>query len=437
MKKWLLFLLVVAFLTEGIFHCKAYAELPLFLGYDGSECFYSSLEGSKVIRVLNGIGEQFTNGLAKVRNEVNKQTAVYNSRGMLIVPWTEMLVNITSLSQGFSIITLYSMTSNSETEGSTISYIYSQNSGSVTKVNKHIDLQLITTGPPFWYVERELYGLMDAKGKILTLPKYSIVSRFINGYAFVSGDIFQGYIGRQGEEEYEVSRKWSYSYGVYDNTMVVSREEIKDDKILIYYNVIDLNGNKILPQDYAWCSEKVSDGWVRVKNDDSSYSYHSLHSKGKMKVCWKNALDFSNGFAAVQDDFGRWGFIDLSGELVIPCQFDYIGQSWDGLDGFDQFGRVWVSRNGDDFMIDKAGSPVSPLNFKYAGYYCVNNNPIYLITNQSNQMGVLDSYGHIVLGTSFDIIELSNNQYLCGARNGFLFYFDLTGHLLTKHSSNK
>lgn len=434
MKRKLLFLMTIILSFYGVVPCKANDEPPVFLGYNTSGCFYRSLEGTEIIRVVDGVGEQFHNGLARVRNDVNKQTAVYNNKGNLMIPWTEMRVNITPILQGFSIITLYSI---SQTDNHTESYLYSQHSGTVIKINQQIDMKYIQAGPPFWYVKDNLYGLMDGKGEALTPAEFSIVSEFINGYAFVSGDTFHGYIGMQGEKKCEVSKEWSYSYGIYDGTMVVSRDEIVNGRYEIFYNVIDLCGNVLLLEDCTWCSDQVSDGWILVQNEDLRLSYLNVRHKGKMSKSWKKALDFANEFAAVQDDKGNWGFIDVSGELVIPFQFDYVGTSRDGFDGFDQFSRVWVSQNGDDFMIDKTGACVSPQHVEYAGCYYFNKHPIYLIVNPANQMGVLDSYGKVVLDTSFDFIELSNDQYLCGNKDGYLWYYDLNGQFVTKYADNK
>ena len=49
----------------------------------------------------------------------------------------------------------------------------------------------------------------------------------------------------------------------------------------------------------------------------------------RIRPQWLDACDFSEGLAAVRQG-GKWGFIDESGALVIPCQWDYVGSFSNG-----------------------------------------------------------------------------------------------------------
>ena len=54
---------------------------------------------------------------------------------------------------------------------------------------------------------------------------------------------------------------------------------------------------------------------------------------------WDGAHDFSEGLAAVKKD-GKWGFIDLSGNLVIDTVYDSAGSFSEGLCAV-QTGYAW------------------------------------------------------------------------------------------------
>ena len=41
---------------------------------------------------------------------------------------------------------------------------------------------------------------------------------------------------------------------------------------------------------------------------------------------WKKIMMYSEGLATVKDMNGKWGFIDKSGKLVIPCKWKAAGE---------------------------------------------------------------------------------------------------------------
>ena len=64
--------------------------------------------------------------------------------------------------------------------------------------------------------------------------------------------------------------------------------------------------------------------------------------------------EYSEGLAWVRLN-GKYGFIDKSGTLVIPCMYDYADSFHDGL--------AWVGLNGKDGFIDKSGTEVIPCKY--------------------------------------------------------------------------
>ena len=38
---------------------------------------------------------------------------------------------------------------------------------------------------------------------------------------------------------------------------------------------------------------------------------------------WKSVESFHEGLACVKDANGKWGYIDKTGKLVIPCKWEY------------------------------------------------------------------------------------------------------------------
>jgi len=71
---------------------------------------------------------------------------------------------------------------------------------------------------------------------------------------------------------------------------------------------------------------------------ERTYSSYARHSDGLMKFSTR----------------GKWGFLDASGKVAIPCRFDDVGEFSEGL---------CVVRQGDErFFIDTGGMPATRLN---------------------------------------------------------------------------
>lgn len=115
-------------------------------------------------------------------------------------------------------------------------------------------------------------------------------------------------------------------------------------------------------------SKLVNTGWTKKGDfcaglasvqDDVTNKYGFINKSGEVVIpCrWNNAKDFNRrieNFAEVQDENGLWGFIDKSGKVVIPCKwyelFNYTNspdmicvKDADGLYGFiDRTGKLII-----------------------------------------------------------------------------------------------
>ena len=99
-------------------------------------------------------------------------------------------------------------------------------------------------------------------------------------------------------------------------------------------------------------------GAILSVNNDSGFGYF-LDTKGNplFGLTFEEVSYFSDGFAAVKMD-DKWGFINLQGELVIPCIYEYVGDFWAGLAPVaidEQFG-----------YINTKGEIVIPMKYAYA-----------------------------------------------------------------------
>lgn len=72
------------------------------------------------------------------------------------------------------------------------------------------------------------------------------------------------------------------------------------------------------------------------------------------KKNWKYQGDFYEGLARVLDDNGKYGFIDKTGQLVIPCKWE---SAWPFSEGL----AVVQDNNGKWHKIDKTGKIIKDL----------------------------------------------------------------------------
>ncbi len=69
---------------------------------------------------------------------------------------------------------------------------------------------------------------------------------------------------------------------------------------------------------------------------------------------WKYKGDFHEGLAVVMDANGKYGFINKTGKVVIPCKWESAGDFHEGL------ARA-MDANGNKYLINKKGKIVREL----------------------------------------------------------------------------
>lgn len=113
---------------------------------------------------------------------------------------------------------------------------------------------------------------------------------------------------------------------------------------------------------------KLSTGFYPVANslkDGAKYGYVSQSLKLEIALIYENAMDFSDGMAAVKKD-GKWGYINKNGVTVIPFDFDSCAAAdVTGSDCAFAFagGLAPVSKNGKFGIINKKAETVVDFEF--------------------------------------------------------------------------
>lgn len=138
------------------------------------------------------------------------------------------------------------------------------------------------------------------------------------------------------------------------------------------WGYIDTTGEIVIPCEYTYAGI-FSDGVACVRKD---CKYGSINTSGQIIVdcIWKkSAFVFSEGLAAVQNEEGLWGFIDMTGKVIIPFE-------WEGIitPKFSD-GLAAIQKNNMMGFINKTGDTVISLKYKFCeafshGYALVQDN---------------------------------------------------------------
>jgi hypothetical protein len=170
----------------------------------------------------------------------------------------------------------------------------------ITQENKSTDLFVVTVN--------DKCGFMDRSGKIVFEPQWRGASNFSEGRASVSVDSpvhREGYIDITGK--------------VVIPAMFVSAADFKEGLAVVGDNYREEHWGGNFKEGLASgcddCGEEVWGGNRR-------YGIIDLNGNWVIKPIFKKLYNFSDGLAAAVDDYGALGFIDKTGKVVIPFQFE-------------------------------------------------------------------------------------------------------------------
>lgn len=100
--------------------------------------------------------------------------------------------------------------------------------------------------------------------------------------------------------------------------------------------------------DIVWC---INEGLARVEKS-GKYGFIDKTGKVIIPLNYDYADNFSGGLAKVGQN-GKWGFINKTGKIVIPLQYDKALSMATEKDGSNRF--AFVELNGERFYIDETG----------------------------------------------------------------------------------
>lgn len=218
----------------------------------------------------------------------------------------------------------------------------------------------------------DYYGVVDLEGACILEPKYKYAGNYGNGYIPVSDGIEYFYVDtenyRRRIPDFETEWLGSFSEG--------------------YAPFIH--------------GDKNADGTASEKS--GLYGYLDTEMKS-YAVDFRNAGQFSNGYAAVQEEDGGWLLIDTSFIPAFEQRFDDILMDENGYS--TQYGVFWGKKDGLYYLHDLHGNQLSD------GYETVELFASYepcAVKTSNGLWGYISHDGELVI----DGIYIEAKSYCCG-----------------------
>lgn len=193
--------------------------------------------------------------------------------------------------------------------------------------------------------------------------------------------------------------------------------------------LIDQHGKFIVEPKYSYMGEVAEGHFIaceELQNRNKGSRLVVLDENGVLtgsidgySVCGRSR--FSGGIAPVQDEHRKIGFIDFTGRLVVPCQYQHFAQPRPNGYAVD-FGRILIDKHGV-CVVTKIPVPDANSNFP-SGI-----NDAYLVETSSSikkKFGVVDRANKVVLPRLYDQIECVPGGFLAKGL-GHFFLFDKHG----------
>ena len=128
-------------------------------------------------------------------------------------------------------------------------------------------------------------------------------------------------------------------------------------------------------------------------------------------------IDFVNGFSRIQKD-GKWGFIDKTGNQIIPCLYDSVDNFHEGL-AVVQLNNKWGA-------INNVGELIIP--YSYNDHFWFSEGLANVKLN--GKVGYINTKGELQIPCIYDNATIFSEGYACVELNGKLGYIDRTGKMI-------
>jgi hypothetical protein len=273
------------------------------------------------------------------------------------------------------------------------------------------------------------YGFVNHKGEIVIQCKWTNVGEFCEGLAPVDDSSGKwGYLDMNGNRV--IPCTWGEARPFEDGMAVVIN---KENRWHYKCGVIDRNDNLIIPPEYEsldyigsgmfkyyrsnlgysiidiereeighriWSSVGYFyEGLCQVEDSEHKRGYIDRSGQNVIPCWWNGAGNFSEGLAVVYDKDLKYGVIDIHGTVVIPCYHDRLSEFHEGLCAFEKDKKIGFINRDDEVVLEAEWITDS-------FYFCGFHNGRFLVKNEEGKYGYIDKAGSLAIPFTWTRAEI-------------------------------
>ncbi len=252
------------------------------------------------------------------------------------------------------------------------------------------------------------YGVIGLDGKTIIEPQYDYIGNYNEGMAHVvkqeANTIKHGFINKEGVAFFKDFL--NNNTGDFHDGLAVFEKEL-------YFGYVNTNGDIVIQPEY-FMSYDFSEGLATVSNENDKHGFIDTTGKLVIPFQFDHNFDgtylyegFNNGLASVYTG-EKFGYINKKGEFAIEPVFDYAGRFSDGV--------ALVLVDGLYGYIDQNGEFVIEPQFAYASSF-ING---YAYVRAPGNKDYEQTGGYALINTTGDFITDENLIYEDGGGYTFI-----------------
>ena len=292
------------------------------------------------------------------------------------------------------------------------------------------------------------YGVVSEKGAVILPLKYSNINSNKNGYT-VKLNEKAGLFNSEGKEIIPISYHWVYTDKIDDNIPIVA--ELNESKA----GYINTKNEWAIPPTYLYAFA-FQQGVARVKKG-RNYMYINLKGEpviqdfdnyviqnfdnyviepsdntyivGVRKECKYMVYDLNGNLLDTYDGFinnwsgnaifgvkkgGKWGYIDGYGKVIIPLEYEKVGDFSEGL--------AAVRKDDKWGYINLKNEVVIPFEFTNRGVSSFKNGVATYYTDSG--IGLINMKGEIIAEPKYDSIEYVRENVAIVSFDSYYYLYD-------------
>ena len=283
------------------------------------------------------------------------------------------------------------------------------------------------------------YGVVSEKGAVILPLKYSEINSNKNGYTVTLNEKM-GLFNSEGKEIIPISYRWIYTDKIDDNIPIAAKldgkegyintknewvipptyrdafafrqglAKIREVRDYIYY--INLKGEPVIQDFDANVIEPSDNTYIVGVRKECKYMVYDLNGNlldtyNLLRNNWSDDAIF-----AVKKG-GKWGYIDGYGKVIIPLEYEEVGNFSEGL--------AAVRKDGKWGYINLKNEVVIPIEFTNEVGFFKNGGAEYYTDRGA---GLINLKGEIIAEPKYDSIEYVNGNIAIVSFNGYNYLYD-------------